>query len=237
MVASVVLVHGHMHGSWCWEETVDGLATRGIKSIAVDLPGRGANKDRPTDLEESLEVIDEAIAEFEGPIVLCGHSAGGLPISWAATRNPRISDIIYVAAILPLEDETMAGFMELSMSQVGHRMRFENGYSTIASFQDAVDILYNDCTPEGARWAYDQLIPEPFSGLPEPGDTLAIKPWEYAKMTYVVCARDASVNPDAQRRIATRAHEVVELPTGHSPWLSQPQLCVDLLERTATAAR
>lgn len=237
MMSSVVLVHGHMHGSWCWQKTVDGLAMKGIASIAVDLPGRGANKDRSTDLEEGLKVIDEAIAQLNGSIVLCGHSAGGVPISWAATRNRRIADIVYMSAILPLEDKTMAGFIELSMRQVGHRMRFENGYSRIASFQDAIDVLYNDCSLEDARWAYDRLIPEPFSGLPEADGMPAIKPWEYAKMTYAVCARDASVDPDAQRRIATRAHEIVELSAGHSPWLSQPQLCIDLLERVATEGR
>lgn len=236
MVGSVVLVHGHMHGAWCWEKVVDGLAALGVKAIAVDLPGRGANKDREIGLPDSLKVIDEAISALDGPIVLCGHSSAGVPISWAATQNDRISDVVYVAAILPLEDESMAGVMEATMKRVGHRMRFENGYSTVASFQDAVDMMYDDCTPHDARRAFDRLIPEPFSGMPEPDGATSIARWEHARMTYVICARDASFAAEHQRVIAARAHNVVEWPTGHSPWLSQPQLCIDLLARIAAAA-
>lgn len=236
MVAAVVLVHGHMHGSWCWKRVVDGLVEQGIKAIAVDLPGRGVNKDRAHDLSESLMVIDEAISSLDGPVVLCGHSSAGLPISWAATRNDKISDVVYIAAMLPLEDEAMSGVMEETMKQVGHRIRFENGYSSVASFQDAVDMMYGDCTLEDARWAYDQLVPEPFSGVPESDGTAPVAPWDHAKMTYVVCTKDASISASLQRRIASRAHHVVDWPTGHSPWLSQPQLCVDLLATTAASA-
>lgn len=236
MVASVVLVHGHMHGSLCWKKVVDGLASSGIKAIAVDLPGRGQNRDRPIGLSESLKVIDEATAALDGPVVLCGHSSAGVPISWAAMQNDKISDVVYLAAILPLEDDIMAGVMEAMLKRVGHRMRFEDGFSTVASFQDAVDMMYGDCTPEDARWAYERLVPEPFSGMPEPVGAASATPWDHAKMTYVVCTADSSIDVELQRRIASRAHEVVELSAGHSPWLSQPELCVDLLARIATAA-
>ncbi|HKR91531.1 alpha/beta hydrolase [Novosphingobium sp.] len=219
------------------ETVVDGLAKAGIAASAVDLPGRGANKDRPICLSESLKVIDEAICALDGPVVLCGHSYGGVPISWAAMRNDRITEVVHLAAILPLEDEIMAGVVEATMERVGHRMRFEDGFSTVASFQDSVDMMYGDCSPEDARWAYDRLVPEPFNGMPEPGAAATTVPCDHAKVTYVVCKADSSMDADLQRRIATLTRYVVEWPTGHSlPWLSQPQICIDLLARIARAA-
>lgn len=154
--------------SWCTatcmapgagETVVDGLAKAGIAASAVDLPGRGANKDRPICLSESLKVIDEAICALDGPVVLCGHSYGGVPISWAAMRNDRITEVVHLAAILPLEDEIMAGVVEATMERVGHRMRFEDGFSTVASFQDSVDMMYGDCSPEDARWPMTDWFP------------------------------------------------------------------------------
>lgn len=237
MAASVVLVHGHMHGSWCWNEVVDGLAKLDIRSIAVDLRGRGINKDRPTSLVESLKVIDEAISALDGPIVRCGHSSAGVPISWPATQIQSIPDIVY-GRHAAARGRGHGGLHRRSYEEGRPKnARFEAGYSTVASFQDAVDMMYDDCTIEVAQWAYDRLIPEPFSRMPEPDRTSPIKPWEHARMTYGVCTRDSSPDPQAQRRIAAHAHEVVELPTGHSPWLSQPQLCVDFLARLAAVAR
>ena len=60
--------------------------------------------------------------------------------------------------------------------------------------------------------------------------------WERVPSTYVVCADDRSILPDAQRRWATeRATEVIEWPSDHCPQLSHPDLVAELLEKLARA--
>ena len=40
-MATIVLIHGHMHGAWCWEKVVPLLEAKGHKVVAFDLPARG----------------------------------------------------------------------------------------------------------------------------------------------------------------------------------------------------
>jgi Alpha/beta hydrolase family len=61
--------------------------------------------------------------------------------------------------------------------------------------------------------------------------------WRPIPSYYVVCANDLTIHPGLQRILAERCTESVEWPTGHSPFLSQPSLVVDLLVDLATRDR
>ena len=84
----VVLVHGGMHGSWCWDPVRPFLSA---PSIAVDLPGRGKH---PADLAKVT--LDDSVAAVLGDaddagfdrFVLVGHSLGGVTITETAVRHP-----------------------------------------------------------------------------------------------------------------------------------------------------
>lgn len=230
MTAAVVLVHGSMHGSWCWERVVRGLEERGVPALAVDLPGRGANRNRPRGAAEDMAVVLEAIAAAGGPVVICGHSAAGPAISFAAAASDAVRRLVYLAALMPVEDEELAAFLEGTGARFGRQMRFSDGTLMVAGLEAATELMYHDCTPEDARWAYDRLVPEPINHGEEGGSTpIAVAPWETIPTTYVVCADDRGFPPELQRHLAARAQTVVEWPTGHSPFVSRPELVVDLL--------
>jgi pimeloyl-ACP methyl ester carboxylesterase len=60
--------------------------------------------------------------------------------------------------------------------------------------------------------------------------------WTTIPSTYVVCADDLSILPEAQRRWAQeRANEIVELASDHCPQVSHPDLIADLLEKLVSA--
>jgi pimeloyl-ACP methyl ester carboxylesterase len=68
------------------------------------------------------------------------------------------------------------------------------------------------------------------SGGPRPRLASA---WRSKPSTYVVCTLDRAIPLEHQRRMAARASERVEWQTGHSPFLSRPDLVADLLIRLA----
>lgn len=228
MAATVVLVHGMHHGAWCWQPVAEMLEARGISAIAVDLPGRGAHVDRPGGRAGSLAVIEEAIAAAGGPVVLCGHSAAGDPISFVPQHNPTVRQLVYLAAVLPASDPAMEGVVETLFPKVQPRLHVENGVMRIASFEDARELLYHDCAIEDARWAFDRLIAEDLPARPSASDE-ENGSWDDVRTTYIVCTQDQACPIDVQRRLAARCHRIVELPTGHSPFLSAPGLVVDIL--------
>ena len=238
MPAAIILVHGSQHGSWCWDRVVDGLTARGIPAVAVDLPGRGVNAGRPVTPSEAVAVIEEAISEQDGKVVLCGHSAAGLPVSVVAARNPAVGHLIYLSAILPMGDEVMKGVTEELITLAAPHMHFEDGLVKPGSFEQSWAVNYNDCTEEDARWAFARLIAEPMGEPTDmPADFLTATPWERVPVTYAIGREDRAIPLHLQRRLAARAHHVVEWPTGHSPFLSKPELVIALLEARSKELR
>jgi pimeloyl-ACP methyl ester carboxylesterase len=111
-VTPLVLVHGGMHGSWCWDATVPLLHG---PSAAVDLPGRGR---RPADLTKVTlaDCVDAVIADADAQgfdrFVLVAHSLGGVTITETALRHPeRIAALVYVGALIPAPGQSAAELM------------------------------------------------------------------------------------------------------------------------------
>jgi pimeloyl-ACP methyl ester carboxylesterase len=80
MVVQVVLVHGIRTSATMWRAQVEYLNARGTPVTAVDLPGHGSRMAEDFTLESAMATIDEAVREaaVRGPVLLVGHSMGGL---------------------------------------------------------------------------------------------------------------------------------------------------------------
>ncbi|MDQ7877702.1 alpha/beta hydrolase [Microbacterium sp. QXD-8] len=80
MVVQVVLVHGIRTSATMWRAQVDYLTDRGTPVTAVDLPGHGSRMAEEFTLESAMATIDGAVrsAAARGPVLLSGHSMGGL---------------------------------------------------------------------------------------------------------------------------------------------------------------
>jgi len=80
MVVQIVLVHGIRTSATMWRAQVDHLRERGNPATAVDLPGHGSRMGETFSLDAALATIDNAVtdAAARGPVLLAGHSMGGL---------------------------------------------------------------------------------------------------------------------------------------------------------------
>lgn len=72
--------------------------------------------------------------------------------------------------------------------------------------------------------AYERLTAQSPAALTTPTTAAA---WQDIPSTYVVCTHDRNTSPELQRMHAARATTVVELPSGHHPFLSHPRLVAD----------
>lgn len=89
--AQVVLVHGIRTSATMWRAQIAHLAARGVAAHAVDLPAHGARMAEPFTLDGAFETIDDAVrdAAARGPVLLVGHSMGGLLcMSYAGRPDP-----------------------------------------------------------------------------------------------------------------------------------------------------
>jgi pimeloyl-ACP methyl ester carboxylesterase len=90
---TVVLVHGAFAESASWNGVIERLYAQGITSVAVANPLRS--------LAGDAAYLRDVIASVEGPVLLVGHSYGGLVISEASAGNDQVVGLVFVSAFVP----------------------------------------------------------------------------------------------------------------------------------------
>jgi hypothetical protein len=90
----------------------------------------------------------------------------------------------------------------------------------------ATEFFYHDCTSADASAATERLKPMSIAAMAEPVPGVA---WRVKPATYVVCTEDRAVPVALQQSNAARVGDVREMPTSHSPFVSQPALVSELL--------
>ena len=221
-MATIVLVHGAWHGSWCWQRVTPLLEKRGFTALTVDLPSVGARPGADIDLSADAAAVEAIVEGVAGPVVLCGHSYGGMVISRTAAGN--VSRLVYLCAFMPTEGESL-----LSIGGGRHApwIQMLDGGLTLPDPARSGAVFYSDCDARTSEWAKSELRPQSRAAFEEP---VPYPAWRHTPSTYVVCANDMAMPAELQRNVfAPRATEAIELQADHSPFLSQPDAVADLL--------
>lgn len=226
-----VLVHGGLHGAWCWKYLIPELAARGHAAIAIDLPGHGERVNEEASLAGYRDAIAEAIEPGD---ILVGHSAGGFFASLGADAAiDRVRHIVYLAGGLPIEglpmhaagagiqaDRRIAELVEVIDN--GRRMSFR-------SPEGAVEFFYHDCSPEMASWACSMLTPEPLAPMLEPISVPRLWAAQLPR-SLIMCRQDRTGKTETAPLTAARLGvEPLWIDSSHSPFLSQPAALADLI--------
>lgn len=224
-----ILVHGAWGGGWCWRDVGHELSRRDVQWTALDLPSSTHGAHPNTFLgDDAHEVIE--VATFDGPVVLVGHSYGGVVITEAADRIPNLERLIYIAALVP---ELGQSASEASPG-VGGRTLLDEAIEVEGDYlrldpDRAKAALYQDCTDEVAAWAVSNLTTQTLASLRSPRSSFDVEVPSY----YVRCSLDNAIDPRVQEVMAGRCNEVATMESGHSPMLSQPNALCDLILASA----
>lgn len=103
----VVLEHGAFGCAADWAVVQEKLAARGLASVAYDRAGLGHSDPGPEPrdgraLNDDLEALLAAVGEDDGPILLIGHSMGGLMVRlFALERTRALAGLVFVDAVTP----------------------------------------------------------------------------------------------------------------------------------------
>lgn len=107
-----VLVHGAWLGGWCWESVKPLLTAKGHNVVVLDLPGSGADQTpiAHVTLQSYTDKVVQAIHAQTQPVILVGHSMGGIVISQVNEAVPdRVKQLVYVSAYLLQAGESLYG--------------------------------------------------------------------------------------------------------------------------------
>jgi Alpha/beta hydrolase family len=222
--SAVLFVHGAHLAGWCWLLVMDQLARLGIESHAIDLPLTGY----AGDVESVRAAIQAARSRSVSVHVVC-HSYAGLPVAEAGHDAGHLT---FVAGRLPLAGE--------SPSDQTPRWQFPDfqacmqpGADGFVRLSSAASRFFFHRTPAAlADYATSQLRAMSSS---VPSAALADPAWASVPSSYVVCADDRAVRPEAQRERAALVGTSVELDTDHSPFFSGAAALADFIADRHTA--
>src|SRR5690242_14554211 len=102
---SIVLVHGAWADASSWNRVIKILQEHGFTVYAPPNTLRGVSADSA--------YLAGFLATIPGPIVLVGHSYGGVVISNAATGNPNVKALVYVDAFVPEQGEAVGALLAI----------------------------------------------------------------------------------------------------------------------------
>ena len=203
-MSTYVLIHGSWHGAWCWYKIIPLLEQAGHKAIALDLPGHGRDwtAAREVSMQSYVESVCNILDAQSEPVILVGHSRGGIVISQTAEHRPeKIRTLVYLAAFLiPNGEAMLPTALSDSESLIVSNLvvNEEQGYHMLKAeaFRKA---FYADCSQEDVTLATALLTPEPNAPVATPC-TSADEHFGRIPRVYIETLRDTGSSRHLSRR-------------------------------------
>jgi pimeloyl-ACP methyl ester carboxylesterase len=216
---NIVLVHGAFADGSSWSKVIVQLQAKGFNVVAVQNP--------LTSFDDDVAAAKRAIAQMDGPLLLVGHSYGGMVISEAG-KDPKVAGLLYVAALVPEEGQN-ANDVNAAMPSTGVEKEFSlspEGYLSL-SLKAINENFVQDVSPAERKVIFATQVPWAASSTQQKVTSPA---WKTKPSWIIVAAKDGMINPDLQRFKANLIKATtLELTSGHVPMISQPNKVTDFI--------
>jgi pimeloyl-ACP methyl ester carboxylesterase len=221
---SVVLVHGAWTDGSSWSSVIPILLKKNIPVLAVQLP--------LTSIDDDTAVTERAIAGLAGPIVLVGHSWGGVAITQAG-GDPKVAALVYIAAFAPKEGETGGDLVGAYDKPPALGTIVDDGHGFLRQTeQGMLENVGPDLPAADARVLAVTQGPLPASAF---GNKVTKAAWRTKPSWYAISANDRVVNPQLQREFAKQmSAKTTVLQSGHMSLLSHPIEVAEIIESAVT---
>jgi pimeloyl-ACP methyl ester carboxylesterase len=235
---TVVLVHGAFADSSGFDAVIDRLSRDGYPVRAAPNP--------LVDLQFDAATVRGFLDSIKGPKILVGHSYGGAVITQAASGDPDVKALVYLAALAPDRGEVLSDLLKKPVAHPVAPLPLVSVNVTQPDGTKRAD-LYLDPSKFRARFAADlpRGVAADLAATQRPlsaaafTSTLAVEPaWKTIPSWYLVSKQDMAMAPDLERFQADRMHaHTSQIDSSHAVYISHPKAVADLVEQAARATR
>ena len=225
-VKNVVLVHGGFVDGSGWAGVYKALKRDGYAVTIVQNP--------TISLADDVAVTKRTLAAQNGPLILVGHSYGGVVITEAG-NDPKVAALVYIAAFAPDKGESVNALIKDPPpgAPVPPILPPQDGFLFLDKTKFRASFA-GDVSADEAAFMADSQVPWGVEAL---GGTISEPAWKTKPSWYLLTTEDKMIPPDAQRAMSKRAgSKVVEAKGSHSVYVSQPQAVASIIEKAAKGA-
>jgi pimeloyl-ACP methyl ester carboxylesterase len=226
-VKNIVLVHGAFADGSSWSKVIPLLLAKGYKVTSVQNP--------LTSFQDDVAATKRALAAQDGPVILVGHSYGGVVITETG-NDPKVVGLVYVAAFAPDAGQSIA--------DIGKNFPKPSGLDKVVPQQEGFLLL----SPEGIETGFAQDLSKEEQALliavqPQTsGSIFAAQPtqaaWHTKPSWYIIASNDHMIDPGHEASMASQLKaSTTTLPASHVVMLSHPKEVARVIEDAATGVR
>jgi pimeloyl-ACP methyl ester carboxylesterase len=221
---TVVLVHGAWADASSFNDVTNRLQRRGFTVIAPANPLHG--------LASDASYLSSILTTISGPIVLVGHSYGGMVITNAANGNANVKALVYIAAFAPDAGDSLGSLGAMNPgSELGPTTLLfrphPSGLDVYIAPEAFHEVFAADLEARTTAVMAAGQRPIDASALGEPSGEPA---WKTIPSWYMVATEDHAIPPATQRFMAQRAGATtVEVSASHVAIISKPGAVTDLI--------
>ncbi|WP_329479263.1 alpha/beta hydrolase [Kribbella sp. NBC_01484] len=233
---TIVLVHGAWADGSSWSAVTSRLQSDGYTVNVEANPLRSVASD--------AQYLRDLLASIPGPIVLVGHSYGGMVITNAATGNPNVRALVYVDAFIPDQGDSVGA---LASAQPGSALDPNSSITAVpihdangtvinadvyikpaqfpALFAGGIPVEQAAVLAAGQRPLTASTLGEPFTGVPA---------WKTIPSWDLIGTADKVLPPAEQEIMAHRAGaHIVKVNAPHLSMVAKPGAVTELIETAA----
>lgn len=220
---TIVLVHGGFVDGAGWEGVHAILRKDGYDVSIVQNPTQSLTGD--------VAATRQIIAQAKGPVVLVGHSYGGVVITEAG-NDPKVTKLVYITAFAPDKGESVASLIKDPPpgAPVPPILPPQDG----ALFLDKARFAESfaaDVEASKAAFMADSQVPW---GLAALEGAVTEPAWRTKPSWYLVVTEDRMIPPPAQQFMAKRAGAtMVESKGSHAVYVSKPDVVASIIKSAA----
>lgn len=224
-VKNIVLVHGAFADGSSWAKVIPILQAKGYNVIAVQNP--------LTSLEDDVAATKRAIALMDGPVLLAGHSYGGMVVTEAG-NDPKVVGLLYVCALVPSDGQSVGDVTSAFPPAPGSAEIRPDAEGYLSLTAKGINNHFAQDLPAAERKVvFATQVPWATKATTTKITNAA---WKTKPSWYIVGIDDQMV-PVALARAEAKMIKAttIELNSSHVPMVSQPKKVADFIIAAASA--
>lgn len=211
-VKNIVLVHGAFADGSSWSRIIPILHAKGFNVIAVQNP--------LISLEEDVAATKRAIALMNGPVLLVGHSYGGVVITEAG-NDPKVAGLLYVCSLVPNDGQSVVDVISAFPPAPGSAEFKQDASDFLSLSSKGINTHFaQDLNAEDRNTIFVTQVPWAAKATTTKISKAA---WKSKPSWFIIGTEDRMVTPELARAEAKMIEaKTLELKSSHVPMMSMP---------------